>query len=257
MILWGAAGVGKTTFAATAPGAKLWLSLGDNEHMSVVDRKDVDVIPLYKYAYAEVLESGRSYNPFNLDRILSEREDIDTVVFDSLTALSDIALRQAVDMRLMTGKQAPTIENPGWAAYGGRNAMTLTVMNRLLNVAAKHGVHLIMTAHEADPEKDDKGDVQSYSIMLGGKLVNNIAWRISEFWYMSEDGRGRQLAIRPTRKRKPMKSRMFKGVGPPEFVVDYDADKPDAGQMTIASFFNKWAANGSKLPIPPSRRDKP
>ena len=118
-------------------------------------------------------------------------------------------------------------------------------------------MHLIFTAHEADPEKNDAWvTFSTFTIMLGGKLVNNVAWRISEFWYMSEDGRGRQLAVRPTRKRKPMKSRMFRGIGEPEFILDYDADKPDKGQMTIASFYERWADTGTKLAIPLSRREK-
>lgn len=256
ILLWGQAGCGKTTYAATAPGGKLWLSLGDNEHASVEDRDDVEVMHLYRYDGTDVLESGRTANPFNLDKILDEKRHIDTVVLDSMTALADMALRRAVDMGISTGKVPPTIENPGWSAYGARNALTLAVLNRLLNVTAKHGVNLIMTAHEADPEKDDKGVPQFYTIMMGGKLVTNVTWRISEFWFMSDDGRGRQIAIRPTRKRKPMKSRMFAGIGPPEFALEYDADKPDKGQMTIASFFDKWVQNGSKLAVPPSRRDK-
>ena len=41
ILLWGPAGDGKTTWAATAPGRKFWLSFGDNEHQTVLDRKDV------------------------------------------------------------------------------------------------------------------------------------------------------------------------------------------------------------------------
>jgi hypothetical protein len=44
MILWGLANVGKTTLAATAPGEKLWLSFGDNEHASVAHSDDVHVM---------------------------------------------------------------------------------------------------------------------------------------------------------------------------------------------------------------------
>ena len=257
MILWGPAGVGKTTLAATAPGHKLWLSFGDNEHVSVAGRNDVEVMPLYKYSYDDVLKHGRSPNPFGLDNILEKRDYIDTVVLDSITALTDMALRKAVDAGLGASREfRPTMEHPGMSAYGGRNAITLDVVYRLLTVTAKHGVHLIITAHEADPEKDKEGVVQYITIMLGGKMVNNVSCRLSEIWYLSEDAKGRQLAVRPTRKHRPMKSRMFRGVGEPEFFLTYDSDKPDEGQMTIASFFDKWAANGSKLPIPPSRRDK-
>lgn len=257
ILMWGPAGDGKTTWAATAPGKKLWLSFGDNEHQSVVERKDVKVMPLYKYSIDEVLKHGRSSNPFGLDNVLHDDKDIETVVCDSVTALTDMALRKAVDMRLGMGKGfVPSMEHPGMSAYGGRNAITLEVLTNLLRVTAKHDVHLIMTAHEADPEKDAEGIVQYITIMLGGKLVNNVTWRLSEIWYLSQDGRGRQLAVRPTRKHRPMKSRMFTGIGEPEFILNYDSSKPDKGQMTITSLYEKWVSGTTKLPIPTSRRDK-
>lgn len=258
MLLWGPAGVGKTTLAATAPGSKLWLSFGDQEHVSIMRRGDVKVMPLYKMDYKEMLKHGRSINPFGLDQILHKDTSIETVVCDSLTALSDASLREAVDLKLGEGKGfTPSIEFPGLSAYGGRNAITLEVVMGLLRVTAKHNVHLIMTAHEADPEKEKTtGDVLYITIMMGGKLVNNMTWRISEIWYLSEDSQGRQLAVRPTRKHRPMKSRMFTGKGPPEFVLDYDSEKPDKGQMTIASFHERWVKGTGKLPIPKSRRER-
>jgi AAA domain len=257
ILIWGPAGDGKTTLAATAPGKKLWLSFGDNEHQSVLDRDDVEVMHLYKYNFDDVLKHGRSDNPFGLDHILAADTSIETVVCDSVTALTDMALRKAVDMRLGASKGfTPSMEHPGMSAYGGRNAITLEVLTKLLRITAKHDVHLIMTAHEADPEKDTEGIIQYITIMLGGKLVNNVTWRLSEIWYLSQDGRGRQLAVRPTRKHRPMKSRMFTGVGEPEFILTYDSNKPDKGQMTITSFYEKWVKGEGKLPIPASRRDR-
>jgi hypothetical protein len=257
ILIWGPAGDGKTTLAATAPGKKLWLSFGDNEHQSVLDRGDVEVMHLYKYRYDDVLKHGRSDDPFGLDHILAADTEIETVVCDSVTALTDMALRKAVDDGLGASKTfRPTMEHPGMSAYGGRNAITLEVLTKLLRITAKHDVHLIMTAHEADPEKDAEGIVQYITIMLGGKLVNNVTWRLSEIWYLSQDGRGRQLAVRPTRKHRPMKSRMFTGIGEPEFILSYDSNKPDKGQMTITAFYEQWVKQGGKLPIPQSRRDR-
>ncbi len=257
ILIWGPAGDGKTTLAATAPGKKLWLSLGDNEHQSVMHRKDVAVMHLYRHGYDEVLKHGRSENPFGLDHILANDQDIETVVLDSTTALTDLALRKAVAQGLGASSGfRPTMEHPGMSAYGGRNAITLEVITNILRVTAKHDVHFIMTAHEADPEKDKEGIVQYITIMLGGKLVNNVTWRLSEIWYLSQDMRGRQLAVRPTRKHRPMKSRMFTGVGEPEFVLSYDSNKDDKGQMTISSFYERWIKEGGKLPIPTTRRDK-
>lgn len=256
ILIWGSAGDGKTTFAATAPGKKLWLSFGDNEHQSVSDRDDVEVMHLYRYRYDEVLKHGRSPDPFGLDHILADDEKIETVIVDSVTALTDMALRQAVADKLGAGKGfTPSMEHPGMSAYGGRNAITLEVLTNLFRITAKHNVHLILTAHEADPEKDKEGVVMYITIMLGGKLVNNVTWRLSEIWYLSQDSRGRQLAVRPTRKHRPMKSRMFTGIGEPEFMLLYDSNKADKGQMTITGFYEQWVKRGAKLTIPQSRRD--
>src|SRR6202008_4380446 len=118
---------------------------------------------------------------------------------------------------------------------------------------AKHGVHLIMTAHEADADtkKDERGnDIIDYvSVMLGGQLVNNMTYRLSEIWYMSMSGDKRMLAVRPTRRRRPMKTRMFSGRDDPEFELTYDALKPDKGQMTIERWYDQWAEGGyEKIP---------
>lgn len=257
ILLWGPAGDGKTTWASTAPGVKLWLSFGDNEHQTVLDRKDVKVMHLYKHSFEEVLKHGRSDSPFGLDQILHKDTSIETVVLDSVTALTDMALRQAVKDQIGAGKGfSPTMEHPGMSAYGGRNAITLDVLTKVLRITAKHDVHLIITAHEADPERDKEGVVQFITIMLGGKLVNNVTYRLSEIWYLCQDSKGRQLAVRPWLKHRPMKTRMFTGMGEPAFVLPYDSNKPDKGQMTIASFYEKWVSTGQKLPIPQSRRDK-
>lgn len=260
-MLWGTTGVGKTTFAATAPGNKLWLSFGDQEHVSIMHRKDVEIVNLAELAYEELFKHGQNDNPFGLDSILADRTDIETVVVDSSTAIAFRALQKAVGKGLGASRGqggfvfTPTMEAPGISAYGGRNAIVLETLTGLLKVTAKHNVHVIVTAHEADP-KESNGIVEYITTMLGGQLVNNMAWRLSEIWYMSEDDTGareRRIAIRPYRKRKPMKTRMFKSTGERDFVLRYDADKPDnaPGQMTIAGWYDQWMkGHGEKLPVP-------
>jgi AAA domain len=258
ILLWGPSGAGKTTFAATAPGEKLWISLGSDEHVPVARRKDVRIADMSGLSIDEFMKHARNENPFGLDRILSENHGIGTVVFDSMTALSYMSLQKAV--RDGIGGSAsfrPSLEFPGISAYGGRNAITLEIMTELLKVTSKHNVHIIFTAHEDDPTmvKHGKDDIVDYiGIMLGGKIVNNVAWRLSEIWYYSQSDlskRNRRLAIRATRKRKPMKTRMFSDKGEPEFEITYDADKPDKGQTTIASWYDKWLdGGGEKLNVP-------
>jgi hypothetical protein len=259
IFLWGPATVGKTTFAATAPGNKLWLSFGDNEHMSIASRRDVHVLKLYDLSVNELFKHALSDDPFGLDKALAENDSIQTVVADSITALAFRALQKAIADGVGRGKDFhPSMMLPGISAYGGRNGVVLEVLTGLLRVTAKHGVHFIGTAHEADPhtKKDDKGnDIIDYvTVMLGGQLVNGMSFRWSEIWYLSQDSNAegrRRLAIRPTRLRKPMKTRMFTSAGEKEFVLKYDALKPDKGQMTIAKWYEQWESGGyEKLEVP-------
>lgn len=254
ILLWGPAGCGKTTFAATSPGDKLWLSLGDNEHVPVAHRKDVFVANLAGLGLDELFNQAQSDNPFGLDQILASNRNIQSVVLDSVTALTFRALQKAVKEGV--GGSAtfrPSMLAPGQSAYGGRNAIVLEVLTGLLKVTAKHNVHIVIIAHEADPTtvKDGRGnDVIDYiSIMLGGQLVNNVTLRLSEIWYMSQTisiDSERRLAFRPTRKRRPMKTRMFSDKAEPEFRIKYDADLPDKGQMTIASWHQQFMHGGYK-----------
>ncbi len=258
-MLWGPSGAGKTTFAATAPGDKLWLSFGDQEHVSVMHRKDVHVVKLYDMGIAELFKHVQNDNPLGLDKFLAENQNFHTVVCDSITAIAYRALQKAVlEDKVGQGRGfTPTMEAPGIAAYGGRNAIVIQVLTGLLKITAAHNVHFVATAHEDDPTtvQVNGQDVIDYiGVMLGGKIVNNTAWRFSEIWYMSQEDTGdklRRLAIRATRKRKPMKSRMFVNNDSAEFRIDYDAEKPDKNQMTIASWVEQWENNGyAKLPIP-------
>lgn len=259
ILLWGLAGCGKTTFAATAPGTKLWLSFGDQEHVSIMHRKDVIVAHLAELGLDDLFKHAQSDNPFGLDQILSREQDIETVVCDSSTAVAFRALQHAVGQKVGASKREgfiPTMMAPGQGAYGGRNAIVLEVLTGLLKVTAKHGVHLIVTAHEDDPVKDGAGVVQLITTMLGGKLVTNMTWRLSEIWHLGQSPTGekeRKLSIRPYGHRRPMKTRMFSDKGPASFTLDYDADVQDKapGQMTIEKWYTRWIeGHGVKLPVP-------
>lgn len=265
IMLWGEAGVGKTTFAATMPGDKLWLSMGDNEHVSVQSRKDVYVAKLYDLTLETFFRQGQGDDPFGLDKYLSEHENVVSVVCDSLTALAFRALQKAVkiDKCGASNKFTPSMETPGLSAYGARNAIVFEVLTGLLRVTAKHNVHILITAHEDDPTMVEGQDVIDYvGVMLGGKIVTNAAWRLSEIWYMWQERTGNKemrLAFRPTRKRKPMKTRMFRTDDAPDFILQYTPYKSDdaPGQMTIASWLEELEKTGGhKLALPVAKEAK-
>jgi hypothetical protein len=59
--------------------------------------------------------------------------------------------------------------------------------------------------------------------------------------------RERRLAVRSVRLRRPVKTRMFSAKTDAEFVLEYDAELPDKGQMTIASWYDRWSKSGGKI----------
>jgi hypothetical protein len=261
ILLWGPAGSGKTTFAATAPGMKLWCSFGDNEATPVSNRKDVMIADLSGLTVDELFKHAQSDNPFGLDRILSDNKHISTVVVDSATAIAYRALQKAVEDGLGRGKLfTPTMEAPGIAAYGGRNAIVLATLTGFLRVTAKHGVNIIITAHEDDPtmKTETQGGrsievIDFIGVQLGGKLVNNMTWRLSEIWNLREVNNKRILTIRNYGVRRPMKTRMFTTKEVPQIELTYDPDIADTakGQMTIAAWHAGWLGNGRRsLAIP-------
>lgn len=264
LLLWGPPGAGKTSFAATAPGLKLWFAFGDNEAVPVSKRKDVQIADLSGMDHDELFRHAQNDNPFGLDKVLAENEEITTVVVDSATAIAYMALLKSVltDKTGAGGKFVPTMSAPGIAAYGGRNAITLQTISGFLRVTAKHGVHVIVTGHEDTPtmKKEDRGgrveEVIDYiGIQLGGRITNDMAWRWSEIWHLRDaDQRGRLLTVRNYAQRRPMKTRMFTNKDKlPMFELVYDASKPDdaKGQMTIAGWYEQWLDGGREsLPIP-------
>jgi hypothetical protein len=261
MILWGLAGVGKTTWAATAPGEKLWLSFGDSEHMSVIHRSDVSVMELFRVSHTDIFRHGIGPDPFNIGTYLQEHKEIETVVVDSITVMQQAALEKAVDDKVGQSRNfTPTLQVPGLGAFGGRNQNLLQLMKSILMVTARFDVHCIMTAHEEDPSMKMINGIESVeriNMSLGGKLVNLVSSRVSEIWNMRlESSRKRQRIIttRPSGYRHPMKTRMFSQKGEAAFTLTYDADKADEGQMTIADFYYKWVEGGCmRLPVPSNR----
>lgn len=264
MLLWGQAGSGKTTWAATAPGDKLWLSFGEGEHVSVSARSDVFVMDLSSIPADEVFKHGLGRNPFGLDKQLYDRRNIKTVVVDNLTAVQYLGLEKAVADRIGASHSfTPTMQAPGRSAYGGRNANLIALMKALIYITGKHKVNVIFIAHENDPvtKIDNRGveTVEHIGMSLGGQLVNNVSAQLSEIWNFRQEPMGKRqriCTVRVSGSRKPMKTRMFDQRGESSFIVNYDPNKPlnVLGQVTIASFWEQWHKAGmQRIQVPSSR----
>ena len=96
---------------------------------------------------------------------------------------------------------------------------------------------------------DDQGIVLYISIMLGSSLNAQVPIDFSEVWHVSDTGKERRIAIRQSRSRRPMKSRMFISSGDPEFVWNYDADTDEGSG--ISDWYDQWSSNdGKKIELP-------
>lgn len=252
LLLWGDSGCGKTSFACTAPGRKLIINFDDNGPSAVAYRDDVDVLDLSKEGH-KILEKMTTDDPLGLSKVL-ETGNYQTVILDSITALSQQALERGVikAQSMAKGGNAPSIEFPGLQGYGARTTISVKVLSELLRITGRYNVHFICITHTDDPERDDKGNLLYISMMLGGKIKNNIALRISEIWYMASGEKNRKIAIKECRGYKPMKSRMFDVSGAPEFNLTFDSAKSDDDNThTLAKWWKSWNDGGkNKLKLP-------
>lgn len=255
MLLWGVAGCGKTTLAATAPGKKLWLLFDDGGTDSIASLsqeapsgsalcEEILVVD-FSHEKNSIIDKFKQDDGLRLGPLLEAHPDIETVVVDSTTRMSQMALENAISKGLF-GKSS--IEAPGMGAYGARNAMLLRMFVDIMNVTGKYKKNVIFISHEAEPKINDDGHVLAITMALGGQLPNLTTQKLGEVWYMSDNGKGeRKLYLRPFRVYKPMKTRMF-DIGPgkvSDFVWKYDIDTPDP-KYEIATWFKEWRDKGGK-----------
>ena len=249
IMLWGSSGSGKTTFAATAPGKKLWINFDPDGIAALTERDDVHVLD-FAHEPNNCVMKFRKENPLGLRAFLEEHEDIETVVFDGLTTFGDKALQHGIVEAQGTAKgRSATIEDPGYAGYGNKNTWTRLCVMNLLKVTGEMDRHVIFIAHEDKPVTSSEGVVLYISIMLGSSLNEQIPVVLSEIWNLTDTGKKRLLAVRNCRFKKPVKSRMFTTSGSPEFTLEYDAETGEG--EGIATWWKKWKKNGGrKLGLP-------
>lgn len=251
LLLWGDAGSGKTVLAATAPGRKCWFNY-DPDGPNTLAGVDEDV-KLYDLSDTgtKTLESFKSEgNPLNIKSLF---DLYDTFVFDSITNIIDKTLTQGI-----SSNKGATIERPSPAAYATRNALAVRLIKNVMAATSKVKKHVIFIAHEKAPTTDEEtGAILFITLALGGQLSANIGIDFSEIWHLYQvDGRAeRRVCIRPARKRKPAKTRMFLQGGQPEFDWKFDAEdwgRPMNHKHRISTWFDMWNTTGHKLALPGS-----
>ena len=249
MLLWGPSGCGKTIFAHTAPGKRLTI-LFDPDGSRSLKRDDTNnlIMDLSSQPPSIVEEAKSNINPFGINDILSNHTDISTIIIDSVTAFASQAVAYSNGHKSAPGA---VFENPSMSGYGFRNRFTLGLAKNLLAITGKHNKNIIFICHEDVPKLNDKGEIVSITILLGGSLPEEVPLQISEVWNLRDTGKDRFVTTRSIGYRKPMKSRMFDTRTRFEFKCDYDVVTGTG--ITINKLYDDWKKNNfDKILLPPA-----
>lgn len=257
-LLWGNAKVGKTTYACSSPGRKWIINLDPEGWISVAERPDLGDVWDYSDQTPEgVIDVLTTKIGTKIEN--APIEPGDTVLFDSCTRFSHLALMTAIKRGVGgSNKFTPSIEAPGLAAYGARTQFLIAAMDQTIRASRKKGAHLWFMAHEDTPERNEKGDFLYQSILMSDNAINQASAAISEIWWMRESNNARHIAIRPTQGHKPMGTRLFRTDEAVDFKLKYDPEKPDADQpMAISTLWQSYIDGGlKKLHVPEDKSSR-
>lgn len=252
IVIWGSAGCGKTTLAATMPRPILYLQFDPGGHKSILNMDGVYRFDLSR-ENSSITNILMKENPLGIEQYIKEKE-IKTVILDSTTTLSDLALENAIRFGLpgigphLYMKKPITREAPGLNGYGHRNAQMLEMIKQLMRSTYRANAHFVILAHEAAPEKDDNGVVLFITMMLGGNLPEYMGLNVDEIWMMSQDDKKYRIAVRPARMRKPMKTRMFRMDDAIEW--EWKFDPLTWKGTTLEGLIEQYRKAGTKIPVP-------
>lgn len=244
MFLWGPAGCGKTHFANTAPGKRLWLNF-DPDGLASLDVTEDVLVKDYTTEHDSCVNQVKEPDPFGIEREIKANPDIATVVVDSVTSFVSRAVAYSAGHRYAPGS---VFENPGPSGYGFRNRFTLGLCKSVLLATAKHDKHVIFIGHEDSPTLGSEGAIQEITVLLGGSLKQEVPSQISEVWHMQERNLTRYVQVRQVGLFRPMKTRMFDASKSSEFVA---SDPKNPSKESLAVLFQRWKENNyNKLELP-------
>lgn len=247
-IIWGPAGMGKTTLAMTLPGRKALINF-DPDGPSSIPQHVLDESMSHVFDLSTKQDSFfarfKDADPLGLEKAV---EHFDSFIIDSLTSITERTLARGIDVT-----KGATIERPSPGAYMARNNLAINLIRNVLQITGRHNKHVCFIAHEGPPQTNDDGALLGYTMSLGGQLPSQAALRINECWPMFEDGKNRKMVIcRKSRLRDPAKTRMFDVSKQTEFEWRFDPSNwNDPKNMTIEGWYEQWAKNSfNKIPMP-------
>jgi hypothetical protein len=244
-VIWGDSKTGKTTWACSLPGRKLIINFDPEGFSSIAYREDVDVIDLSQLPHGDAISQAKKVGTY----IIENPDLYESIIFDSLTTLTEAALFDAVARGIGKSQNfSPSIDAPGLSAYGARNNTVNDVIGRVLRATGQAGLNCFFIAHSDDPEfsLDGKTIVQQ-TIMLGAKIRNTTGLKVSEIYYINVDNGRRTVYVAPYGVKKPMGSRVFDTSTFKKFELKYDISKPDEAQdCSLQNIVKAWREGGFK-----------
>jgi hypothetical protein len=222
ILLWGKAGVGKTTLASTSE-KPLFLMFDTNGDLSLkfVDN-EVSILRYNEFNKVMVQNAcGNVDDPFGIKKLIIEK-GFKTIVLDSLSSLERHVEKYSVDTTAKAEFDQPTLQS-----YQKRFIVIREVINKLCMFANMNKLNFICIAHEGTPVKDEFTGFVTTSLLIGGKMPATLPNMFDEIWYMQEKNQTRELLLRGNPRLFPMKTRMFDVEKYDIIKWNYDIKKPD------------------------------
>jgi hypothetical protein len=184
VMIWGDAKSGKTTFASTFPRPFFFdLDIG----MLTLAGKDIE--------YESYDGSSRGYEKFRKDLpLIAQRDDIDTIVIDSLSTLHPLMM-DSIQKLQGTWPGIPQIKE-----YG----VQVVQMRRFLFELVRYKKHVVLTGHEQIFQDELTKEVFILPLIVGKKMPKQLGLWFDEFYHMeamsTKEGMDYKIRTRPSRK---------------------------------------------------------
>jgi len=213
-LIYGEAGVGKTTWASSAPRPILWLE-SEGGTSSIADKEGIDISRITS------VEDYRTALRF----LIANPEQYKTVVIDSFTETAALVLREIME-HAVAGDSGRDIYSPQFGEWGRLTGMMREIARGYRDLP----MHTIITALQREDTDELTGRVRVRP-RLSPTLADELPGFMDVVGYLYSKGDivdakldeqpeiERVLLLRPTIKHTA-KLRAPKGSNPPDFLVD-------------------------------------